>query len=233
MISSNSIGLSESQTLLIQTTFKWSFVLYNINNHKSITVNFGSIILNFWSICKKLISYNSCKSNPLFRSCVHSQLCSRVHSWQNIITRTIWSCCICWIGWANHFHRGFDKSFRAPAGTEPVKCVGRHQDWKIEKRNATEVGGWCISSRIGLLDMRQQGTLTRQKDNFTCKGSPPWNKDHSILNFPFFGNFVSSQMSWAFVVSVHCFQFNLKRHVVVKYSVEKCKSMNELKQGFM
>lgn len=89
---------------------------------------------SFWAYIRgvlhfgSFISYNLCENfyPDFFLSfvcvCVCVQLCSHVHFWQNITTRTIWSCCICWIGWANHFHRGFDKSFRIQAGAEPV-CV--------------------------------------------------------------------------------------------------------------
>lgn len=119
-------------------------------------------------------------------------LCSHVHSWQNIITRTIWSCCICWIGWANHFHRGFDKSFRMQSGAEPVSVgPGRHRWWTRKGgRRMTRLlihrTAWCETTRTSC-----SLPPSRQADsNFTCKGSSSWNKDHSILNFSVFGNFV-------------------------------------------
>lgn len=95
-------------------------------------------VLHFGSF----ISYNLCE---IFLSwlfsficvCVCVQLCSHVHFWQNITTRTIWSCCICWIGWANHFHRGFDKSFRIQAGAEPVRVRRLHR-WKTKMQLRSE-----------------------------------------------------------------------------------------------
>lgn len=96
----------------------------------------------------------------------------------------------------------------------------------MENKNATEVRGGRIFSFTGLLDLIQQGLscavpLTWQKDSFTCKDFSLWNKDHSRVNFPFFGNLLMAQDE----LSVRfCALFAVQPEET--YVVEKCKSMN-------
>lgn len=177
-------------------------------------------VLHFGSF----ISYNLCE---IFLSwlfsficvCVCVQLCSHVHFWQNITTRTIWSCCICWIGWANHFHRGFDKSFRIQAGAEPVRVRRLHR-WKTKMQLRSEEDA-SSHSQDYLIWYNKSVPLTWQKDSFTCKDFSLWNKDHSWVNFPFFGNLLMAQDE----LSVRfCALFAVQPEET--YVVEKCKSMN-------
>lgn len=146
--------------------------------------------------------------------CVCVQLCSHVHFWQNITTRTIWSCCICWIGWANHFHRGFDKSFRIQAGAEPA-CACRTPSQMVNK-NATEVRGgrasshsqdyliWYDKDYLVQFLLHGKKTISHVKvSHYGTRTTAEWTS-HSLW-WP--------KMSSAFV-SVHCLQFNLKKRML-------------------